>query len=377
MLKRRVAVQGRRSFYEVERTRTQVECVLRSFIVTLYSRLFRRLVARMNAAFCANVPGDGAGAELGLLDIYGFESLQRNGLEQLLINLTNERLQQFFVRHALVSEQQAYLQEGIPLRAVEPDDCSRSLDAVLGVLDLLDDHGRQRCRGLPASDDRFCSAAVRAHAAPAPGRAGPLPVRSARPRRPRGGLPVEQGAFLVAHYAGDVEYERQGWLDGNDAQPLPEVEALLRSSEQEWVRAAGGDGAAAVEGRQFRSVSRQHRRDLDALVSRLGSARVQFVRCFRPSRQETPGRVDPAYLLGQLASCGTVPLLRLMHQGFPHRLPLREVAARFGPLLPERLRAGSERTLARCAAPPPPPEGPSEGPHRRAPAEHFVFLVEG
>ena len=41
----------------------------------------------------------------GLLDVYGFESFQQNGLEQLCINYANEKLQQYYVNNFLKLQQ--------------------------------------------------------------------------------------------------------------------------------------------------------------------------------------------------------------------------------------------------------------------------------
>ena len=43
----------------------------------------------------------------------GFEDLPRNGLEQLFINIANERLQYFFNDHLLSQEQKSYKDEGV------------------------------------------------------------------------------------------------------------------------------------------------------------------------------------------------------------------------------------------------------------------------
>ena len=41
----------------------------------------------------------------GILDVYGFETFDKNSLEQLCINYANERLQQEFTKRYLASEQ--------------------------------------------------------------------------------------------------------------------------------------------------------------------------------------------------------------------------------------------------------------------------------
>ena len=42
---------------------------------------------------------------IGILDIYGFEILAKNGFEQFCINYVNEKLQQIFIELTLKAEQ--------------------------------------------------------------------------------------------------------------------------------------------------------------------------------------------------------------------------------------------------------------------------------
>jgi hypothetical protein len=56
---------------------------------------------------------------LGILDIYGFEILATNDLEQFFINYTNEMLQQFFIELTIKEEQAEYDREGIPWEHIE------------------------------------------------------------------------------------------------------------------------------------------------------------------------------------------------------------------------------------------------------------------
>lgn len=66
---------------------------------TLYGRLFAWIVTRVNDALKLKpnpgTAGSGSrGKTIGLLDFYGFESLEKNSFDQLAINYCNERLQQ-------------------------------------------------------------------------------------------------------------------------------------------------------------------------------------------------------------------------------------------------------------------------------------------
>ena len=53
-------------------------------------------------------------AFIGLLDMFGFEVFEHNGLEQLCINFANEKLQQYFVRCVFKAEEDIHRLEGVP-----------------------------------------------------------------------------------------------------------------------------------------------------------------------------------------------------------------------------------------------------------------------
>ncbi|CAE7831132.1 XI-D [Symbiodinium sp. CCMP2592] len=96
---------------------------------------------------------------VGVLDIFGFECFKMNSFEQLCINFTNERLQQFFNSFVFKLEEQLYERENIPWDALDFPDNQDSVDLLAGkgtgVFAMLD----EECLVPNGSDQgpRFCS----------------------------------------------------------------------------------------------------------------------------------------------------------------------------------------------------------------------------
>ncbi len=83
---------------------------------------------RINKSIGRGQPGKNR--SIGILDIFGFEIFKTNAFEQLCINFTNEKLQQFFNQHTFTLEERVYRQEGIKFTSVVYIDNQPVLDLI-------------------------------------------------------------------------------------------------------------------------------------------------------------------------------------------------------------------------------------------------------
>nr|XP_023699012.1 myosin heavy chain, fast skeletal muscle-like [Paramormyrops kingsleyae] len=88
----------------------QVNNSVSALCKSVYEKMFLWMVVRINEMLDTKQPRQ---FFIGVLDIAGFEIFDFNSLEQLCINFTNEKLQQFFNHHMFVLEQEEYKKEGI------------------------------------------------------------------------------------------------------------------------------------------------------------------------------------------------------------------------------------------------------------------------
>ncbi|OWK53057.1 Myosin heavy chain, skeletal muscle, adult [Lonchura striata] len=89
---------------------TQVNNSVGALAKAVFEKMFLWMVVRINQQLDTKQPRQ---YFIGVLDIAGFEIFDFNSFEQLCINFTNEKLQQFFNHHMFVLEQEEYKKEGI------------------------------------------------------------------------------------------------------------------------------------------------------------------------------------------------------------------------------------------------------------------------
>lgn len=293
---------------------------------SIYSCLFDWLVEQINKSLA--VGKRRTGRSISILDIYGFESFERNSFEQFCINYANERLQQHFNRHLFKLEQEEYIQDGIDWTKVDFDDNQDCLNLFekkpLGLLSLLDEEST-----FPNGTDMSFANKLKQHLN------SNLCFRGERGK-----------AFTVCHYAGEVTYDTTGFLEKNRdllhsnsiqllsscKYHLPQTFAsnMLAQSEKPVVGPLYKSGGADS---QKLSVSTKFKGQLFQLMQRLETTTPHFVRCIKPNNFQSPGKYEQGLVLQQLRCCGVLEVVRISRSGFPTRMSHQKFARRYGFLL--------------------------------------------
>ncbi|CAD7970485.1 unnamed protein product [Amoebophrya sp. A25] len=333
VIKRKEQGVEKTEHYTVPRSAEQAAATQQSLLKMLYKRLFHLICEQINKSVHGGESQKRA-KHIGILDIYGFECLQVNSFEQVCINLANERLQQFFVEKVLTAEQVLYAKEGLPWEDVTLPDAGPVLNCVSSVFATLDDHNMRLTRNQPTTDQKFTEECHRKL-----GLAGIF-------REPKRGKNVSKAqslrmsdGFVIAHYAGEVTYTTKGFLEKNNAKLVGDAECLIRDAQDNGMIQKCTDLSACQLGQSsFTSVARKYLRDLDLLMDTLASCNLHYIRCFKPNVQQKPKQWNGGVMLEQMKQSGTVELVKIMHDGYPHRCVFQDLAERFQPIMPAEFR---------------------------------------
>merc|ERR1712002_797531 len=294
----------------------QVNYAITALCKALFERMFWWIVERINKAFESK---QRRSYYIGVLDIAGFEIFEYNSFDQLCINYTNERLQQFFNHHMFVLEQEEYKKEGIKWESIDFGmDLAKTIDLIEkpgGILAMLE----EECIVPKATDTTYLNKLTKAHAGKSDSYKKPTPKES------------KQGAgdFILGHYAGSVGYSVAGWLEKNK-DPINEHTAQLFSKATTPLVAYlfqdyDPDKAGKRKGSAFQTVSFRHKESLKTLMA----TSPHFVRCIIPNENKAPGEMDGQLVLHQLRCNGVLEGIRICRKGFPSRMLFTDFKQRY------------------------------------------------
>ncbi|XP_043912234.1 myosin heavy chain, skeletal muscle, adult-like [Protopterus annectens] len=297
----------------------QVHNAVGALAKSVYEKMFFWMVFRINQQLDTKQQRQ---YFIGVLDIAGFEIFEFNSFEQLCINFTNEKLQQFFNHHMFVLEQEEYKKEGIEWEFIDFGmdlaACIELIEKPLGIFSILE----EECMFPKATDHTFRDKLYDQHLGKSSNFQKPKPAKGKR-----------EAHFSLVHYAGVVDYNVTGWLDKNK-DPLNETVVglfqksslkLLASLYASYVSAGGevteeGGKKTRRKGASFQTVSALFRENLNKLMTNLRTTHPHFVRCIIPNETKTPGEIDNHLVLHQLRCNGVLEGIRICRKGFPSRI---------------------------------------------------------
>uniref|UniRef100_A0A8C3YQK6 Myosin heavy chain 15 n=1 Tax=Catagonus wagneri TaxID=51154 RepID=A0A8C3YQK6_9CETA len=305
----------------------QVTYAVGALSKSIYERMFKWLVARINGALDAKLSRQ---FFIGILDITGFEMLEYNSLEQLCINFTNEKLQQFFNQHTLVLEQEEYRKEGIdwvPIDfGLDLQACIDLIEKPMGIFSILE----EECMFHQATDVTLKTKLFDNHFGKSVHFQKPKPDSEKK----------HEVHFELVHYAGVVSYNISGWLEKNKDFLNETVVAIFQKSSNRLLaklfeNCISSNTALQFgekkrrKGASYRVVASLHKENLNKLMTNLKSTAPHFVRCINPNVNKTPGVMDPYLVLQQLRCNGVLEGIRICREGFPKQLLYADFKQRY------------------------------------------------
>jgi len=327
-----------------------------------YSRLFNWLTGCINDALTSRGTASQDDIRtISVLDIFGFESFGHNSFEQLCINYCNEKLQGFFNDHIFKLEQEEYRREEIDVSQIGFSDNQGVINAIDhrsdGIFAICDD----QVNLLRGSDEGFLhkmqevakkmEQAAAAHSASRDngfdirgsghgGRKGsvvkdnmahlarksPLQANKQIIKKPdvkeTRRNPASRNAFIIVHFAGEVTYNVEGFLEKNrDVLRDDLLQAIENSSFDMMVQLFQVEDMPTSKKKNIhrKTLGRKFQDQLDKLMVRLNVTEPHFVRTIKPNSVKKPNIFEAPLVLDQLRYAGLLEVCRIRQMGYPIR----------------------------------------------------------
>ncbi|XP_057547407.1 myosin-6 [Amaranthus tricolor] len=294
----------------------------------VYSRLFDWLVNKINSSIGQDTDSKFL---IGVLDIYGFETFKINSFEQFCINLTNEKLQQHFNQHVFKMEQEEYTREEIDWSYIEFVDNQDVLDLIEkkpgGIIALLD----EACMFPRATHETFATKLYQTF------------TNHKRFSKPK----LSRTDFTISHYAGEVTYSTDLFLDKNKDYVVPEHQELLSASKCTFVANLFPPlPEDSTKSSKFSSIGTGFKHQLQSLLETLSATEPHYIRCVKPNNLLKPSIFENKNVLQQLRCGGVMEAIRISCAGFPTRKPFHEFIDRCRILAPEVSKGSCDEITA-------------------------------
>lgn len=283
----------------------------------IYEQLFNWLVVQTNGYISDRTKVNDANIRsIGILDIFGFEVFPDNSLEQLCINYANEKLQLQFNENMFKFDQILYEQEKINWEGFACVDNSRVIELIdkrpLSIFSLLEEEGFYE----NGNSERFLEKIRKRFEKDAN-----FLARNMR---------LKKESFGIRHFAGDVFYSVDKFVEKNKNLPSKEMSEVLSTSENGIVAALFAKerdehAVSKTPAKMLDSLSGQFVFQMDDLLRELSGSLMLYVRCLKPNKYKAANIFESNDISEQLKATGILEVIKIRKAGFAVRRSFDEV----------------------------------------------------
>ncbi|XP_048385403.1 unconventional myosin-Id-like [Stegostoma tigrinum] len=298
-----------------------------AFAKAIYERLFCWIVNRINDVIEVNGYDPrihGKNTVIGVLDIYGFEIFENNSFEQFCINYCNEKLQQLFIELILRQEQAEYQREGIEWQHIDYFNNQIIVDLVeqphKGIIAILD----EACMNVGKVTDAILVDTMDS-------KLGKHAHYTSRKLCPTEKNMEFNKHFRIKHYAGQVTYSVEGFIDKNKDTLYQDFKRLMYNSSNPVLKDMWPEGELSITEVTKRPLTAAtlFRSSMIALVVNLECKEPYYVRCIKPNDQKSPLIFDYERCRHQVEYLGLLENVRVRRAGFAYRQPYERFLQRY------------------------------------------------
>ena len=320
----------------------------------LYSYLFNFLIEKVNDQINCNESDDSQKHVIGVLDIYGFEIFEKNSFEQLIINTCNEKLHQHFISYTLLSEREEYKRAGYSwdtnfyfsnqlerskemfqlieskdkgIFALLDEECLMPVPSTTSFLNKLDHYHinhkyydsckKTRSRRVSKLRTKSFSNGTRQR------RSLKAPMLTANNTHECEVITHE--VFWLKHYAGEVDYSIDDFVEKNNDTLHSDLVFALHSSTKDTFRDLIPKSKIQKSNRVSRTpdtLGMQFRTSLASLMKNVTSKTPHYIRCIKPNTTKSSTYFDESLCLAQCRYLGLLENIRARRQLPKYAVPI-------------------------------------------------------
>ena len=256
-------------------------------VMKIYNNLFSWIVDRMN--IICNV--ETYDYKIGILDIFGFEDLEENSLEQLLINYTNEIIQGLLNKILIENKIELYRNEEINIEVNNIELNKEQIKLIEQIFIKLD----EECMVPKGSDNNLLHK---------------LNNSNGNNKQYKIIKNNNNIIFGIEHYAGLIEYKIINFLKKNMDKNIQEIEEYINELFNYRLK------KKMISKLKINSISNQFKIQINEFIESINSCDINFIKCIKSNSKDKPLYFDKSLVKEQLIYNGVLQLINILKQGY-------------------------------------------------------------